>query len=110
MEGLEDYAYEDSLFNEHGNSRREPLQEEITNNSSELLQAIKELRTEMEIVKKENERFLRAQEELNQILMEKFQRKEKDKQIGSENTSYQHKIKNSKLELQLWKDLLEYAD
>ena len=50
----------------------------------------------MEIVKKENERILRAQEELNQILMEKFQSEGKDKQIGSENTSYQHKNKNSK--------------
>ena len=50
----------------------------------------------MEIVKKENERILRAQEELNQIPMDKFQSERKDKQIGSENTSYQHKIKNSK--------------
>ena len=33
----------------------------------------------MEIVKKENERILRAQEELNQILMEKFESEEKDK-------------------------------
>ena len=50
----------------------------------------------METVKKENERILRAQEELNQTLMEKFQSEEKDKQIGSENMSYQHKSKNSK--------------
>ena len=50
----------------------------------------------METVKKENERILRAQEELNQILMEKFQSEEKDKHLGSKNTSYQHKIKNSK--------------
>ena len=44
---------------------KRPAQEEITNNYSELLQTIKELRTEMETVKKENERILRAQEELN---------------------------------------------
>ena len=50
----------------------------------------------METVKKENERILRAQEELNQILMEKFQSEEKDKQIGSEDMSYQRKSKNSK--------------
>ena len=31
------------------------------------------------MVKKENERILRAQEELNQILMERFQNEEKDK-------------------------------
>ena len=50
----------------------------------------------METVKKENEIILRAQEELNQILMEKFQSEGKDKHIGSENTSYQHKSKKSK--------------
>ena len=72
MERLEEYADEDSLFNEQSNSKREPVQEEITNKSSELLQIVKELRTEMETVKKENERILRAQVELNPILMEKF--------------------------------------
>ena len=50
----------------------------------------------METVKKENERILRAQEELNQILMEKVQSEGKDKHIGSKNTSYQHKSKKSK--------------
>ena len=72
MERLEEYADEESPFNEQSNSRREPVQEKITNNSLELLQTIKELRIEMEKIKKENERILRAQEELNQILMEKF--------------------------------------
>ena len=52
MERLEEYADEESLFNEQINSRREPIKEEITNNSSELLQTVKELRTEMETVKK----------------------------------------------------------
>ena len=33
----------------------------------------------METDKKENKRILRAQEEMNQILMEKFQNEEKDK-------------------------------
>ena len=32
------------------------------------------------MVKKENEIIVRAQEELNQILMERFQNEEKDKQ------------------------------
>ena len=72
MKRLEEYAVEGSPLNEQSNSRREPIKEEITNNSSELLQTVKEIRTEMEIVKKENERILRAQEELNQILMENF--------------------------------------
>ena len=72
MERLEEFADEDSPFNKQSNSKREPVQEEITNNSSELLQTIKELRNEMETVKKENERILRAQEELNRILIERF--------------------------------------
>ena len=96
MERLEEYADEEPLFNERNNSRREQVQEEITNSSSKLLQTVKELRTEMETVKKENEKILRAQEELNQILMEKFQSEEKDKQIGSKDMSDQHKSKKSK--------------
>ena len=50
----------------------------------------------METVKKENERILRAQEELNQILMERFYNEEKDKQIESDTMSNQHKGKRSK--------------
>ena len=96
MEGLEEYAKEGSQLNEQSNSRKEPLKEEITNNSSKFLQTVKELKIEMETVKKENRRILRAQEELNQILMENFQSEGKDKHIGSKNTSYQHKSKNSK--------------
>ena len=65
MERLEEYADEESPFNEQSNSRREPFQEEINNNSLELLQTIKELRTKMETITKENERILRAQGELN---------------------------------------------
>ena len=45
------------------------------------------------MVKKENERILRAQEELNQILMEIFQNEEKDKRKKSEDMLYQHKKK-----------------
>ena len=55
MERLEEYADEESPFNERSNSRREQVQEEITNNSSELLQMVKVLRTEMETVQNENE-------------------------------------------------------
>ena len=60
MEGLEEYVDEESPFTEWSNSKREPIQEEITNNSSELLQIVKELKTEMKSVKKENKRILRA--------------------------------------------------
>ena len=79
MEILEEYADEESPFTERSNFKREPIQEKITNNSFELLQIVKELRTEMETVKKENERILRAQEELNQILIETFQNEENNK-------------------------------
>ena len=50
----------------------------------------------METVKKENERILRAQEELNQNLMERFHNEEKDKRTKSGDMPYQHKDKNTK--------------
>ena len=50
----------------------------------------------METVKKENEIILRVEEELNQILLEKFHNEEKDKHVESDTTSYQHKSKRSK--------------
>ena len=93
MNRLEEYADEESPYTERINFQKEPIQEEITNNSSELLQTVKELKTEMESVKKENERILRAQEELNQILMERFHTEEKDKRTESEDMGYQHKDK-----------------
>ena len=51
IEKLKEYADEESPFNEQSNYRRERVQEEITNNSSEILQTVKELRTEMEQLK-----------------------------------------------------------
>ena len=50
----------------------------------------------MESVKKENERILRAQEELNHILMERFHTKEKDERTKSEDMGFQHKDKKTK--------------
>ena len=44
MEGLEEYAEERSLLNEQNNSGKEPTKEDITNNSSELLQTVKDLK------------------------------------------------------------------
>ena len=61
MEWLEEYVDGESPFIERSNSKREPIQEEINSNSFELLQTVKELRTDMEMVKKENEKILRAQ-------------------------------------------------
>ena len=50
----------------------------------------------MESVKKENERILRAQEELNQILIEIFQTEGRGKRANLEDISYQRKYKNTK--------------
>ena len=96
MEGLEEYAEERSPLNEQNNYGKEPAKEDITNNSLELLQTVKDLKIEMETIKKENERILRAQEELNQILLEKFYNEENDKKIESDTMTYQHKSKMSK--------------
>ena len=60
MERLEEYVDEGSPLNEQSNSRKESVKEEITNNSSKWLQTVKELKNEMEIIQKENERILRA--------------------------------------------------
>ena len=48
------------------------------------------------MVKKENERILRDQEELNQILMEIFHTERKDNRTESEDMGYQHKDKKTK--------------
>ena len=50
----------------------------------------------MESVKKEYERVLRAQEVLNQILIEIFHTEGKGKRAKSEDIGYQHKYKKTK--------------
>ena len=50
----------------------------------------------MESVKQENERILRAQKELNQILTEKFQTEGRGRRTESEETSHQRKSKKMK--------------
>ena len=97
MERLEEYAEEESLFTEQENLQRDPVQEDITTNSSELLQIVKEFKFEMESVKKENERILRAQEELNRILIEIFQTEGRGKRDDLEDISHEHKYKKIKL-------------
>ena len=44
MEILEEYADEESPYTKQDNVQKEPIQEYISNNSSELLQTIKELK------------------------------------------------------------------
>ena len=50
MERLEEYAKEESRFTEQENLPRDPIQEELTTNSSELLQTVKDLKYEMESI------------------------------------------------------------
>ena len=96
MERLKEYADAESPYTEWDNIQKEPIQEDITNNSFELLQIVKELKSEMESVKKENERILRAQEELNEILIERFHTEGKGKITESKDIGYQHKYKKTK--------------
>ena len=93
MEGLGEYAQEESPATETRNLPRDPIPEDVTTNSSELLQTVKDLKTEMESVKKENERILKAQEELNQILIEKFQTEGRSIRLESEDVNHQRKSK-----------------
>ena len=51
MERLEEYAEEESPFTEQKNLPRDPIQEDLTINSLELLQTVKYLKSEMESVK-----------------------------------------------------------
>ena len=96
MERLEEYAKEESPFTEQENLQRDPIQEDLTTNSSELLQTVKDLKSEMESVKWENERILRTQEELNNILTERFQTEGRGKRADSEDINHQHKYKKIK--------------
>ena len=76
---------EESPFTEQENLQRYPIQEDVTTNSSKLLQTVKDIKSEMVSVKKENERILRAQEELNEILTEIFQTEGRGKRADSED-------------------------
>ena len=70
MENLGEYAGDESPNTEIKQMSREPVIEEMTAHSSELMQTIKGLKTEIELVTKDNERILKTLEELNQILIE----------------------------------------
>ena len=88
MEKLGEYAQEESPDTETWQLHREPMLEEETANSSELLQTVKYLKIEIEWVNKENERILKAQEELNQILIEKFQTEGRSRRSEFEDVSH----------------------
>ena len=97
MENLRDYAEEETPNTETRQMSREPVIEEITAHSSELMQTIKGLKTELESVKKDNERILKTQEELNQILIEKFQTEGKNRRSEFEEASHQKGSKKMKI-------------
>ena len=96
MERMQEYAEEESPVTETGNIPRDPIPQDLTTNSLELLQTVKELKFEMESVKRENERILKAQEELNQILIEKFQTEGRGRRTELEDASHQCKSKKMK--------------
>ena len=50
MERLEEYADEESPVTETENLPRDPIPQDLTTNSSELLQTVNDLKTEMEFV------------------------------------------------------------
>ena len=50
MERLEEYAEEESPVTKKVNLPRDPIPKDLTTNSSELLQTVKDLKTEMESV------------------------------------------------------------
>ena len=97
MENLGVYETEESPNTGIRQLPRESEIEEITVHSSELMQTIKGLKTELESVKKDNERILKTQEELNQILIEKFQTEGRNKRSESEEASQQKASKKMKL-------------
>ena len=97
MENLEEYAGEESPNTETRQMSREPVIEEVTAHSSELMQTIKSLKTEIESVKKDNERIMKTQEQLNQILIDKFQTEWKNRRSESEEASHKKGSKKMKL-------------
>ena len=69
--------------NEEGNLRDSEIQvninESLNDNPSKLQETIKELIEELKRVKEDNERIMKAQEELNNIFLSKIHNDEKEK-------------------------------
>ena len=83
MEGVEASAEDGSHHNNLDN-----IYVELNNQPLELLETVKYLRDELQTIKvQDNERILRAQEELNQILLDKIHNGGKDKRRGNETKS-----------------------
>ena len=73
MEGVE-ASIEDASH--HNN--RDNIYVELNNQPYELLQTVKCLRSKLQTVKEDNERILKAQDELNHILLDKIHNGGKD--------------------------------
>ena len=73
---------------------------ELNNQPSKLLRTVKYLRVELQTIKEDSERIIRAQEELNHILLDKIHNGGKDKRKEHETksgiVSYKHKGKKLK--------------
>ena len=95
MEGIE-ASVEDGFH--HNNL--DNIYVELNNQPSKLLQTVKYLRAELHTVKEDNERILRSQEELNQILLHKVHNNGKNKirehKTESRTVSYERKGNNLK--------------
>ena len=94
MEGVGESAEDRSYHNNLDN-----IYVELNNQPSELLQTIKDLKAELKNVKEDNEIILRAEEELNQILLDKLHNEGKDnkKEHESEYGTISYKRKGKKL-------------
>ena len=94
MEGVEASAKDGFHHNNPDN-----IYVELNNQPSELLQIVKDLRVELQTLKQDNEIILRAQEELNQILLDKIHNGGKDKRREHETKSgtVSYKRKGKKL-------------
>ena len=92
--GVEEPAEDGSHHNNPNN-----IYVELNNQPSELFQTIKYLRVELQTVKEDNERILRAHEQLNQILLDKIHSggKDKRKECETESGTMSYKRKGKKL-------------
>ena len=82
MSAKEEHHPEQPLNNEEGNTRDGEFWVDLNEsqkNKYELKQAVNELRFELRKVKVDNKQILKAQEELNTILLAKIHNEEKDK-------------------------------
>ena len=94
MEGVEASTEDGSHYNNPAN-----IYVELNNQPVEMIQTVKYLRAELQIVKEDNKRILRAQEELNQILLDKIHNggKDKRKEHETESGTVSYKCKGKKL-------------